>query len=159
MEALAGLRRCDGVIMYSLQSIAKPSLANTLLHWKPLRLNFKSHLGAQSSYAQRKGGCCQDSSYLSVTVSFFKIRARIWDSLDICTYHRMFPQRGNLSEKVSAQTTVFSRKALDLSECKVATQGGGETCWKEGLIAVLCQDFSNSVTRYTPLFWGMLVSS
>lgn len=56
--------------MYSLQSIAKPSLVYTLLHWKPLSLTPKAIL-VFSPLKPKIGGRCQVSSYLLVTVSFF----------------------------------------------------------------------------------------
>lgn len=59
--------------MYSLQSIAKPSLVYTLLHWKPLSLTSKAIL-VFSPLKPKIGGRCQVSSYLLVTVSFFKLK-------------------------------------------------------------------------------------
>lgn len=90
--------------MYSLQSIAKPSLVYTLLHWKPLSLTPKAIL-VFSPLKPKIGGRCQVSSYLLVTVSFF-LSSRKWGLLlGLCTYHRMFPQKGNLTKGFSPNHT------------------------------------------------------
>lgn len=56
--------------MYSLQSIAKPSLVYTLLHWKPLSLTSQAIL-VFSPLKPKIRGRCQVSSYLLVSVLFF----------------------------------------------------------------------------------------
>lgn len=158
MEALAGLRRCDGIRMYNLQSIAKPSLANTFMALGNLSgLTSKAILPLSPLMPKERGeGGCQVSSYLEVRVSFCvclflksKEMGPRWTSLPTTG---CFHKEETWTKTVSAQTTVFSRKALDLSECKVATRGQGNVLDRRDYIAVLFKDFSNSVTRYTPSF-------
>lgn len=133
--------------MYSLQSIAKPSLVYTLLHWKPLSLASQAIL-VFSPLKPKIRGRCQVSSYLLVTVSFFFYLFFKIKEMGTLVRYLYLPQdvstRGNVTKGFSPNHT------------SVCMQSGytGKRCLAEGLISVLCKDFSNSVTSYTPFYPG-----
>lgn len=59
--------------MYSLQSIAKPSLVYTLLHWKPLSLTSKAIL-VFSPLKPKIGGAARFPPTYSLQCPFFKVK-------------------------------------------------------------------------------------